>query len=595
MGLILLSLPLVNFTAQGGELSGREQSLQRPKIFFNPSEAQYSSTHVMFQGIPGIERTKTGRLWASYFSGSTGEGGPNNYTMLKTSADDGKTWSKLKMVVDSPDSKVRQADPVLWMDPSGKLWYFWSQAYAPWIHCGVWAMVTENPDAEDPVWSEPRRICEGVMMNKPIVTSAGEWFFPVYLKRQMSKYEGVFKTDDGKSIAVADVPSDIALMVKRGENWLLRGAPRIADPADDYTAFEPNIVERGDGVLWMPFRVRWGMGESFSKDGGRTWSEAKPSPIKHTVSRFFARKLASGNLLLVKHGAIDKRTGRELLTAFISRDNGGTWLGGLMIDERNPVSYPDGIQAPDGKIYIIYDHGRYPGTARELLMAVFTEEDVIAGKPSAGSRMRVVVNRALEPAVRDDRENLPYRSISIGSQEWMLDNLNVDRFRNGDPIPEARTDEEWRRAGQEGKPAWCYFQNDPQNGRIYGKLYNWHAVKDPRGLAPEGWHIPTTKEWSDLADDFGGRRVAGKDLKAVTGWPPESNGTNKSGFAGVPGGIRDDKGGFDFVGIYGYWWSSTEYNNLYAYHHYLYCRSSDLYSYINHFKSSGLSIRCIKN
>jgi uncharacterized protein (TIGR02145 family) len=549
----------------------------------------------MFQGIPGIERTKTGRLWASYFSGSTGEGGADNYAMLKTSADDGKTWSKLKMVVDSPDSSVRQADPVLWMDPSGKLWFFWAQAYSPWVHCGVWAMVTENPDAENPVWSEPRRLCEGVMMNKPIVSSAGEWLFAVYLKRQMSKFEGDFKTDDGKSIAVTDVPSDIALMVKRGENWVLRGATRITDPADDITAFEPNIVERSDGVLWMPFRVRYGMGESFSKDGGRTWSAAKPSPIKHTVSRFFARKLASGNLLLVKHGAIDKRTGRELLTAYISRDNGGTWLGGLMIDERSPVSYPDGVQAPDGKIYIIYDHGRYPGTARELLMAVFTEEDVMAGKPSAGSRMRVVVNRALEPAARDDRENLPYRTVKIGSQVWMLDNMNVDRFRNGDPIPEARTDEEWRRAGHEGKPAWCYFQNDPQTGRIYGKLYNWHAVQDPRGLAPEGWHIPTTKEWGELADNFGGRRVAGKELKAVTGWPPENNGTNKSGFSGMPGGIRDDQGGFNYLGIYGYWWSSTEYNNLYAHYHYLYCRSSDLYLYVNRFKSSGLSIRCIKD
>jgi len=602
--LLLTAISLVTSFAQSQEISERELSLQAPKIFLNPSEARYSSTHVMFQGIPGIERTRQGRLWACYFSGSTGEGGPNNYAMLKTSADDGKTWSKLKMVIDSPNSSVRQADPVLWMDPSGKLWLFWAQAYRSWDHTGVWAMVTENPDAEDPVWSEPRRLCEGVMMNKPIVSSAGEWLFPVYLKRQMSKYEGEFKTDDGRTIKAADMPSNLALMVKQGDRLVLRGSPKITDSEDDITAFEPNVVERGDGVLWMPFRVRYGMGESFSKDGGRTWSTAQPSAIKHTVSRFFARKLASGNLLLVKHGPIDKRTGRELLTAFISRDNGATWLGGLMLDERNPVSYPDGVQAPDGTIYVIYDHGRYPSTVRELSMAVFTEEDVFTGKPSANTRMKVVVNRALEPASRGepvtpdepaDRKDSTYRTVKIGSQEWMVDNLNVAAFRNGDPIPEVKTDEQWRRAGEEGRPAWCYYKNDSQNDRFYGKLYNWFAVSDPRGLAPDGWHIPVAKEWTELADRFGGRRKAGRDLKSVTGWPPESNGTNKSGFAGIPGGMRDGNGVFDYVGLYGYWWSSTEFNRLYANHFSLYCRSSDLYSYVNHFKSSGFSIRCIKN
>ena len=81
----------------------------------------------------------------------------------------------------------------------------------------------------------------------------------------------------------------------------------------------------------------------------------------------------------------------------------------------------------------------------------------------------------------------------------------------------------------------------------------------------------------------------------MTGWPAESKGTNKSGFSGVPGGLRDGNGAFDSVGLYGYWWSSTELNPLYAFHYSLYCRSSDLYSYINHFKTSGMSIRCIKD
>jgi uncharacterized protein (TIGR02145 family) len=90
------------------------------------------------------------------------------------------------------------------------------------------------------------------------------------------------------------------------------------------------------------------------------------------------------------------------------------------------------------------------------------------------------------------------KEVTIGKQVWMSNNLNVDKFRNGDPIPEAKTNEEWEKAGNEGKPAWCYYENDPSNGEKYGKLYNWYAVNDPRGLAPEGWKIPTFNNFTDL-------------------------------------------------------------------------------------------------
>jgi hypothetical protein len=164
------------------------------------------------------------------------------------------------------------------------------------------------------------------------------------------------------------------------------------------------IVERKDGALWMLARTGFGIGESVSQDGGRSWSPIeRPDGISHTASRFFFRKLSSGNIMLVKHGAINERTHRERLTAYISTDDGATWEGGMMIDERHPVSYPDGTQAPDGHIYLVYDHGRYPGTAREIMMAVFTERDVLAGKPSEDARIKVVINRAVEPSC--DQEN----------------------------------------------------------------------------------------------------------------------------------------------------------------------------------------------
>jgi uncharacterized protein (TIGR02145 family) len=120
----------------------------------------------------------------------------------------------------------------------------------------------------------------------------------------------------------------------------------------------------------------------------------------------------------------------------------------------------------------------------------------------------------------------------------MTENLNVDKFRNGDPIPEAKIDEEWEEADENGEPAWCYYDNDSTNGVKYGKLYNWYAVTDPRGLAPEGWNVPIDEEWTTLIDFLGGEDVAGTKMKSTSGWAESGNGTKESGFSGLPGGNR---------------------------------------------------------
>src|SRR5665811_37002 len=160
-----------------------------------------------------------------------------------------------------------------------------------------------------------------------------------------------------------------------------------------------------------------------------------------------------------------------------------------------------------------------------------------------------------------DKDGNSYNTVQIGSQVWMSANLNASHFRNGDIIPEAEGSDEWEKAGNEGRPAWCYYGNDPVNGRTYKKLYNWYAVNDPRGLAPYGWHVPSTLEWAALSDYLGGDFVAGDKMKSTSGWRSNGNGTNVSGFAGLPGGYRtyrDNYGPFANVGSYGYWWSSTE-------------------------------------
>ena len=184
--------------------------------------------------------------------------------------------------------------------------------------------------------------------------------------------------------------------------------------------------------------------------------------------------------------------------------------------------------------------------------------------------------------------------VTIGTQVWMAENLNVSTFRNGDPIPEAKTDEEWEKAGEEGKPAWCYYDNDASNGTKYGKLYNWYAVNDPRGLAPNGYHIPTDAEWTQLSDYLGGESEAGTKMKSTSGWA-QNNGTNSSGLSCLPGGYRSNSGAFDFIDDKGYWWSCSagKYNDG-AWDRYLGYFDSDVSRSYNRM-TYGFSVRCLRD
>jgi len=193
------------------------------------------------------------------------------------------------------------------------------------------------------------------------------------------------------------------------------------------------------------------------------------------------------------------------------------------------------------------------------------------------------------------------QTVTIGNQVWMTNNLNADKFRNGDPIPEAKTNEEWKKAGDNKQPAWCYYNNDPANGTKYGKLYNWYAVNDPRGLAPKGWHIPTDAEWTILTDYLGGESVAGGKMKSTGSqyWQnPNIDATNESGFSGLPGGYRGFNGYFSFhlIGENGYWWSSTEsYSNSAWYRFLVYYYNFVYRDFFGNSKARGLSVRCVRD
>lgn len=184
--------------------------------------------------------------------------------------------------------------------------------------------------------------------------------------------------------------------------------------------------------------------------------------------------------------------------------------------------------------------------------------------------------------------------VTIGNQIWMVDNLRADKFKNGDPIYHAKNSNQWEKAGLEGKPAWCYFNYRSSNGKRYGKLYNWFAVNDPRGLAPKGWRIPSDEDWTQLTEYLGGEEVAGKKLKNTNGWLGDGNGSNDSGFSGLPGGGCYNYGDFFDGESYGYWWSSTAYDEESAKSRSLSSSNHTVGNRTNYYKE-GLSVRCIKN
>ncbi len=340
----------------------------------------------------GLERTPKGRLWACWVAGGDS---PKAFFVLATSDDDGETWSKPRLVVDAHAASLPMDRSVLvgnlWTDPGGRLWLFFDQSMDMFDgRAGVWASVCDDPDAGAPAWSPPRRIWHGVMLNKPVVLSGGEWILPVSLDQRngFGPFRDLFRELDTLRGA------NVLASADRGATWSRRGAARFPHP--DW--HEHMIVERRDGALWMLARTGKGLRQSVSTDGGRTWSEpTEPEGIRHPNARFHLRRLASGRLLLVKHGdRIDAHEGRVKLSAWLSEDEGKTWTGGLVLDDRRGISYPDGIQAPDGRIYVSYDRNR--ATDGEILMARFTEEDVRGGTlAGAGSKLRMLISRPLAP------------------------------------------------------------------------------------------------------------------------------------------------------------------------------------------------------
>lgn len=362
-----------------------------------PATGKHARANRTHQGIPGIERIFTGRLFSVWYAGGDTEC-CENYAMMSISDDNGKTWNSPVAVVDPPHPSVRAFDSTLWVAPDGRFFWFWAQGCGgpsgTWdIYdgiAGVWYSILENP--QDPPekfrFSPPVRVSNGIMMNKPTVLSDGMWCLPVSLWTGPN-----YPAHDSLGVKQGCY---LVVSEDRGRSFQVRGRMDLRHVEGGPCFDEHMFVELSDGTLQVLIRVNFGIAEAFSYDKGFTWTApALSRSISGPNSRLFIRRLKSGRLLLVNNDVsqVTQTTSwrpRERMTAYLSEDDGKTWPHRLLLDERAPVSYPDGKEGEDGFLYLIHDHFRAAGG--NILMSRITEEDILAGtlkNPASALKMEI--------------------------------------------------------------------------------------------------------------------------------------------------------------------------------------------------------------
>lgn len=375
---------------------GVETDSMKPFPVLCPVPERLSDANRHYQGCPSVTVSPGGRLWAAVITGDSTEG-EENVNVVFSSGDGGRTWTKPLFAVDCP-GPLRVLDCGLWTDPQGRVWFFYAQLYGFWDgRAGLWVKQAIDPEDPNTAWTPARRICDGYLKNKPTVLKDGRILLPIeFFDPAFTGYAGrhghfvnmkpQFVHDSARynqynAFVATDGFGRVDFL---GQSCCLRNV---------YTFPENMIVERKDGSLWMLGRTAFGIGEASSTDGGRTWSDIAPSKIPHPSARFYLGRLKSGALLLVKNGDMKNAKGRNRICAFVSDDDGATWKGGLVLDSRDSVSYPDAVQASDGFIYVVNDHDR-EGMC-DIRCHRFTEADVRAGRlVTPGSRLMDLVSKA---------------------------------------------------------------------------------------------------------------------------------------------------------------------------------------------------------
>ncbi len=331
-----------------------------PPVMQHPVGSEFdpaANDFVMMSG--GAALTPGGNIWIMWAGGGDNTDG---YLLFARSFDGGQTWGRPEFMIREGISahglRKLTLEGNIWTAPDGTLHLFFNYRLGQFDgRAGTWHAVCRNPDAEHPVWSTPVRQFEGCQLNKPVVLDDGSWLIGVSLwnsdywrEHSFPRMANVYRSIDG------------------GTSWVWQGGYIAPERECD----EQQLLAAGGGSLIMFVRNQTGIIQTESSDLGRTWSEGF-RPFVSPCSRIFVRRLKSGNVLLVRHDS----TERARLTAYLSADNCRSWSGGLLLDERTNVSYPDGFEFEDGRIFIVYDHKRVDGA---LFAAVFREDEIQAGK-----------------------------------------------------------------------------------------------------------------------------------------------------------------------------------------------------------------------
>ncbi len=347
-------------------------------FILNPADDKYVNEHIReFQGCPTVAVTKGGRIYAGWYTGGFIEPHMDNFNLLVKSDDGGKTWSKPLLVIPSnKENLVHALDIQLFTAPDGRLFVYWVQnnvkpadavdeegkpLYTGHTVAGyifndsthaMWYSVCENPDDDEPKFSEPKYADTGFLRCKPLVLSDGRWLCCNY-DQLSERYGYSFSEDNG-------------MTYKR-----YYGAKKIRTPFDETMAYE---MKNGDIRMLARAEVTGTLAETTSHDGGYTWDETKESNIATPNTRFYISRTPSGRILLVHNNDAKER---KIMTVCLSDDDGMTFPYSVCIDERTALTYPDCDFLGD-KIVLVYDHGRCH--ENEILFTSFTEEDIISGK-----------------------------------------------------------------------------------------------------------------------------------------------------------------------------------------------------------------------
>lgn len=322
-------------------------------------DKKYLKAEDGWKAIATIEVTGK-RIWAAWMAGGFSEPDPDNYVVLSYSDDGGKSWISPFITVDNDSPKSRGRDPVLWLDPRGVLWFY----YGFYALKYTYAIKIVNPEAvkDEIIVREPVvKFTDGVLLNKPIVTSKGEWLCAFDPRAEDKKTNYCLYSDD------------------LGETWKKRGEMHTDSARKDWQ--EGALVEKADGSLWALLRIEnaynGGIEQCFSFDDGYTWTNAEYNlsyPFYGPGSKFCMRRLSSGNLLFVNNNSTNAT--RVNMSAYLSRDDGISW-DALLLDGRNGCAYPDVAQDENGNIYVIFDCDRKE--KYEIRFCKFTEQDILFG------------------------------------------------------------------------------------------------------------------------------------------------------------------------------------------------------------------------